>query len=447
MASPSDVVVSIPGLTKDIFDKNYRDVRASYAVIQELYPFQADQPLGGLYKQPVVNGYQGGVSLYPSGGTPVSPTVQSFTMQYASVNGFNMSLPVQFPFETLAKAKNGQLAAYANEAGLIMLSVKRGIDREVELSMLLGEFGLATAAAGGSAVTTTATMIVDPLYWAEGIFFGTIGFEFDLLDTVGGTARLNANGPLVLQSFNPATRTLVFSENTSDAAAVNTALSTGGTRYILVRRNAYTTAGAFSAANWRECLGLLGALSASSGTVFGLNVGLAGGWLASQPAVSGPLTWGRVLSGIAPAISRGFASGANLLLPPRSWADLLKDAIIYRRLDSSYSSKVLRNGASMIEFVGGHGVIRAVECIYMPDGFAALTPAAPDDGKTESAKLPQTTVRRVGAMEASMDIAGRELVVMDSANDQLVMKMYTNQSLFINALTQCVLFSAITPTS
>jgi len=438
VAAPSDVVVSIPGLTKDIFDKNYRDVRASYAVMQELYPFQADQPLGGQYKQPVVTGYQGGVSLYPSGGTPVAPTVQSFTMLYASVNGFNLSLPVQFPFETLAKAKNGQIAAYANEAGLIMLSVKRGIDREVELSMLKGQFGLARSS-DVAAAAGVVTFTVDPLFWAEGIFFGTVGFEFDILNTIAALVRVNTTAAIVLTSYDPATRIITFTCNAGDTAAID-ALTSGA---VLVRRNANISGGA---ANWRECTGLLSALSATTGTVFGLTVN-ASNWQANQVAVNGPLTWGRVLSGIAPAISRGFASGANLLLPPRSWADLLKDAIIYRRLDSSYSSKVLRNGASMIEFVGGHGMIRAVECIYMPDGFAALTPAAPDDGKTESSKLAQTTVRRVGAMEAAMDIAGRELVVMDSANDQLVMKMYTNQSLFINALSQCVLFTNITPTS
>src|SRR5262249_50315658 len=123
-----------------------------------------------------------------------------------------------------------------------------------------------------------------------------------------------------------------------------------------------------------ECQGLLSYCSATSGSVEGISV-VGASWKALQyDAGSNPLSDALIRKAQSLSIARGPGGEVVALTSTASYADLEADFQSMRRLDSSYQTSSLSNGASKMSFQSRVGKISVVAHPTMPYGNTLIGP-------------------------------------------------------------------------
>ena len=155
-------------------------------------------------------------------------------------------------------------------------------------------------------------------------------------------------------------------------------------------------------------------------------------WSAKQVTVTGPITFGKLLSGISPAVSHGANGKLTVLASPRNWADLMKDLASGRRLDASYSRQVLTNGAKKLAFSYENGDLDIVLHPFFKDGEISVIPL---DNWFRAGSDPDPTMR----------LGDIPLQVMSSSANTFEFRFWSASAIIPNILGTSVLFSGITP--
>lgn len=424
---------SVAGNLKDIFAE-LTEVRPVHAVLQENVEFDKQNEPGNNYKFPALLSFQGGAIPSAFGVLPSSAVTGegplSAEIQFGQVTGYNITVPVVIPFDTMAASSNGKKAAYANVPQLIMYTAKMAAERDTELSNLLGQNGLGVVSAIGAETPVTDTRLGAGFFrdvtftlgsWADGIWAGTDRHRFDFFNAAGTTQR-NVTGAIPYCSVTQ----VVFSTQTvrfffPTTANLNTLVATD----IVWRRN-FKSAGATA---FNEAQGLLSAFStAAGGTVWNLSTAYSQ-WLSNSYAVGGALTFGKIAKGLQVGVSRSnLRKPMEIYVSNQSWADLIRDlADLTRNTQPPVST--LKNGATKIEYAIQVGPVRVINHGFMPNANAIA--------------FPEGTCRRVGATEPTMDLAGNELSVMSTTTTGYQFNVYGNQAIINVMLGATTLFTGI----
>lgn len=426
---------SAAGNLKDIFAK-LTDVRPMHAVLQERTEFQTSDELGGTYKFPAILSFSGGsipsaFGVIPSAAViaegPVSPEIQ-----FASAQGFNVTTPITFPFDMAAASENGKGKSYLTVNSMVAFAAKMEAEREAELNHLLGQIGLGVVSAVGGETSFTHPRLGAGFYrditftkasTADGIWAGADNHRFDFFTANGATQR-NTTGTLTycsvigVQNSTSTTGPIVrfFFTTTGN-------MSTVAATDVVWRRN-FKTAGGFA-----EPLGLLAAFSVvgtPGTTIWGLDSGYTQ-WHATQYAVGGAMTFGKIAKGLQVGISRAnLTKPMEVLVGNGAWADLIRDLADLTRNNNPPPTK-LKNGASSIEYTLQCGPVRIINHGFMPDGFAIA--------------YPEGSNRRIGATEATDTLAGHGLWVMSGTTLQA--NIFQNQAIVNSMLGACTIFTGI----
>lgn len=424
------------GNLKDIFAK-LTDVRPMHCVLQETVDFETSDELGGLYKFPALLSFAGGsipsaFGVLPSAAViaegPVSPEVQ-----FASTQGFNITTPIVFPFDMAAASENGKNKSYLTVGSLIAFAAKMEAERQAEISHLLGQFGLGVVSAIGAETPFTSARLGAGFYRditftkatsSDGIFAGADYHRFDFFNAAGSTQR-NVTGTLTYCSvIGVQNSTSVVGPTVRFFFTTTGNLNTLAATDIVWRRNFKTAAG------FNEPIGLLQAFN-TVGAVGTLIWGLDSGytqWHATQYAVGGAMTFGKIAKGLQVGVSRANMKKPMVVLVGNgAWADLLRDLADLTR-NNQPPPKALKNGAASIEYTIQTGPVKIINHGFMPDGFAIA--------------YPEDSCRRIGATEATDSLAGMKLAVMNGVTLQY--NIFQNQAIINAMLGACTIFTGVT---
>ncbi len=417
--------VNLSGLLRDTFAQ-LADNRSDIAVIQSMVDFNAVPGAaapGNVVQMPVVLGFSSGSVAWKFGRASVAASGTPSRVDWAQIQGANIVTPVEVPFDLATALQDGDSSsASADFAKLLAIAGKATHERELEVSLLNGGTGVgvvsALAAVGGGANAWTRVVTFTQASFAVGFWAAADGLGFDAYDTTGATQR-NPTFPLTVidVDFN------AFAVTFGSAATANTEISAVVATDIFWRRGF----------KGNECDGLLAYCRATGGTLVEGIATSSSSWKALQyDALSNPLSNALISKAQSIAIARGLGGEVVGLTSTASYADLEADFQSMRRLDSSYSTGKLSNGASKLEFQSRVGRISVVAHPTMPYGETLI-------GPLESLSI-------VGTSKPTMDIAGIPLQQM-AANQSTDNRIYSNAAPAVRELSRWVRLLNIVPTA
>lgn len=413
---------------KQTYGKDLEDYRPNFTVLQEMLAPNSDGvAIGDKINLPVLLTHQGGETYGTSGDTSALRNPTAMEIKDAQGDQVETTLPVRMPFGLISKAKQGKAVAYADKAKLILLSGKKGALRANELNLLHGSNGLGVVQAVGSITGTGPffrTVQFTPATWSDGIWGAVENSPFDFFSAVTAGTKRNAIGDVLVAAVvgwsNDATnpRTVQFTSNNPTNSDLN-AIQAGD---FVFSSTAYT----------KQMLGLMNIGVIGSGTtLFTLSTNYSM-WRPKVVTITGPLTMGKALSGLTPAIAHGSEGTVSLLVNARNFADLVKDMSSTRRLDVSYNKKKLANGAQAVEYVLGNLTVEVVLHPFMKDGDAIA--------------IAENNWFRIGSdPEPTMTLDGENLKVMSSTSNTMEFRFWSAQVLMPNLLATTVTFQGIQP--
>jgi hypothetical protein len=407
---------------KTTYAKKLKDYRPNYAILQEVLPANRDGiEVGATLKVPVLLTHQGGESYDTAGGTSTLNQPISVEIKDASTDQFEITEVVRIPIGVLSKLGQSGNARFADNATLRMLAGQKGAARALELSLLHGGNGLGQVASVGS-VTGSANafslaVTFTPGSWSDGIWGAAENAPFDFYSALTSGTKRNSGGDTSVTAVNFTTRTVTF----LSTQATNADLAAIAAGDFVFSKGSYG----------KQMPGLMNVVSTTSGSLFGLSTNYSM-YKAKQVTVSNSLTFGKIVSGIAPAVAHGAEGTLTGFCSPRNWADLMKDLTSTRRSDVSYSTKEMKNGSQAIQYFYSGGQLDIAIHPYMKDG--------------EFVVIPVDNWFRVGSdPDPTMDIAGLELQVMSSTTNAFDFRFFCASALIPNLLATSTYFSGITP--
>jgi peptidoglycan hydrolase-like protein with peptidoglycan-binding domain len=411
---------------KVTYGKDLEDYRPKFTVLQELLtPNRDGVEMGAQVKLPVILTHQGGETYDTSGGTATLRAPVSMEIKDATSDQFETTMVVRMPFGLISKSQQSSQARFADKAKLILLGGKKGALRAAELSLLHGSNGIGQVQAVGS-VTGSGPWTLDvtftPASWSDGIWGAAENMPIDWFSALTSGTKRNTGDTNVQtvkgwgnDGTNPRKVTFVATGASGDLSGI-------APNDFAFAASAYT----------KQMQGMLNIAGTGTGTtLFGISTNYSM-YRAKSVTVSGPLTMGKLLSGISPAIAHGAEGKLVVLVNARNHADLLKDMASARRLDASYSEKTLKNGARQIIYISGDLTLEITLHPFMKDGDA-LAFSVPN-------------WYRIGSdPDPTMQLADLKLQVMSSTANTFDFRFWNAQVVMPDCLATTVLFSGITP--
>jgi hypothetical protein len=405
---------------KQTYAPDLQDNRPAFMVLQELLKAnRGNFEMGAKVNIPVLLSHQGGESYGLSGDTSNLGSPVSLEIKDAQSDQFEITLPVRMPFGMISKAQQSEKARFADKARLLLLAGDTGAKRANELALLHGRnsFGKILNTTGSSG--TTLVVQLTPDSWSDGIWGAADNLPFDTYSNQDATGtKRNANADFNLTAVDFANRKLTFTGNASDVTA------TLANDFIVPRGSGAATAKVLPGLMYQAALGA-GSTHLNISTNYTM-------WRAKAVPITGAITFGKLVSGISPAVAHGADGKFVGLASPRNYADLIKDLASARRLDASYSETKMKNGAQAVEYRYLGVTITMVVHPFMKDGEVVL--------------LPPDNWFRIGSdPDPVMKLGDVPLQVMSSSANVIEWRFWSAQALMPNLLATTVYFSGITP--
>jgi hypothetical protein len=415
----------------DNFKQTYKpdldDNRPLFTILQELLtPNREGIEMGAKVNIPVLLSHQGGETYGLSGDVGNLRNPVALEIKDASSDQFEITFPVRMPFGLISKATQSKSARFADKARLMLLAGDIGSKRGAELSLLHGQNSLgkvlSVGAVGGSG-PYTLDVTFDVQSWSDGLWHSTDNLPYDFYTALTAGTKRNTNDCTVSLVKGWSNDTVVANRRTvTFTAAASTDLSAIATGDFVFSASAYG----------KQLPGLMWQLGLSSGaTHLGISTNYSL-WRPKKVTVSGPITFGKLLSGIAPILGAGVDGVLTVFASPANWSDLSKDLASARRADWSYKTEALKNGAKKIAFAYAMGDINIICHPFMKDGEVAVI-------------QDETWFRAGSDPDPTMKIGDVNLQVMSSAANVIEWRFWSAQTLLPNCLATSVLFSGITP--
>ncbi|MHB8682824.1 MAG: hypothetical protein ACYC9X_00680 [Dehalococcoidia bacterium] len=399
-----------------------KDLRLACTTLQDLIPGSRGGEVGAKVNIPVLLTHQTSETYGLAGNTDTLRAPKAIQIIDASSDQYETTLPVRIPTGYMSKVEQSGKARFADKAKLLMLAGKKGALRVNELHLLHGSNSYAkigSLAASTGPVGGIFSRVVTPTAgtWSDGIWGGADSAPIDAYSALSGGVKHNTAGDLTVGAVDFAAKTITLQSATQadlDALAVSDFLFPAGSYGL-------------------QMPGLMNIISTTTGSIFGISTNYTL-WKAKQVTVTGPITIGKLISGVSPAIAHGADGTMKVLVSPRNWADLNKDCASGRRFDYSYKPGKLTNGAKKLEIESANVDLEIVLHPFMKDG--------------EIAAIMEANWFRPGSQpDPSMMVGGERLQVMSATTNSFEFREWSAQVLMPNMLATSVYFSGITPNS
>ncbi len=327
--------------------------------------------------------HESGVT-FASGGVDALISASNAVYGEVQVDATPMVLLTQISNSVANRMANSK-KSFITEGTLRAEAMYNSLARYLEISMLYGRSGLATAASSANASATSTVVTVSAATWSPGIWAGAVGAT---LQCYNGTTLVSSGADAVftVTAVNVDNKTFTVSGTATGITALDTAIGSGGRKFYFQ-----------------------GSYGASPNDMIGLDAQIVGGasvynidgstyplWQGnSQSAGSAALNMATVLAGAGKCVSKGgLNSDAVLLVSAATYANLNADQAALREYDGSYDPKEAENGSEGICYRGPNGKIKVMINNICKEGEAFL--------------FPVKHVKRIGAKDLSFERPGKK---------------------------------------
>lgn len=338
-------VGNLNGMFKEVYaDKLHELIPEGLKLVNMIKFIGKEKQGGNLFHQPVILGMEHGVTFASSDDDAfnLNPAVAG-VIKDAQVRGNPMVMRSLLGYVAASRAANGK-NAFMDATKYLVANMLRSMSKKLEIHLLYGQKGYGSVAAGG---VSGSAVTIATAEWAPGIWAGAEGMPIEILDAAGTTSR----GEFTIASVNMETRVITLNASAATAGVVAT-------------DNVYHK-GAFG----NEFAGIHKILE-NTATLFNINAATYNLWKGNSYSVAGALSFQKLSKGVTRAVEKGLDTKLVVMVNPRGWADLLQDLAALRRIDGSYSSAQLENGAKSIKFFSQNGDLEIVPSIYVKEGYA-----------------------------------------------------------------------------
>ncbi|HMY90882.1 MAG TPA: hypothetical protein PLM85_09560 [Nitrosomonas sp.] len=425
----ANTITTLNGFHKQVYAPRVQELVPASNWIQKNIPFSEGTKIGKQYEMPVNLALEGGFTHAATGDGAFSLNDSiAMTLQPALIDGYQIMLRSQLDYEAAAKAANGDAKSFGLATKYLVGNMIRSMSKRMEIEFLYGQSGLGVIDSVNPSGGTAAIVLTEASF-ADAIFAGSTNYQFDVWNNAdsGTSTQRNTNAAVVLASFDPDTRTLNVTGNSTDMSA----LAPGD---IIFYRGAKS--GTSPNVVYKEMAGINKILSTTSGSIFGISVSTYDLWRAIiQTAGSAQLTIGKVLIGSQKAVARGLDDETVLLVNPLTWANLASDLAALRYFDGSYKIEKGSNGVVAIEYYSQAGAIKIISHRFVKRG--------------EAFQFPQKYAERIGAIDMSFTLPGANGSVPDQYwfplqnNAGYELRLYSNQAIFHEMPATCIKYNNI----
>jgi len=338
-------IQSLNGMFKERYDNKIANLIPEGYHVYNRIKFMESAKLGNFYHFPVILGAEhgfthagttdGAFNLYNS----VPGQVRDATAQ-----GYQTVLRSTISYSALSRTLGGTAAAFENATKFVVGNMVNSFAKRKEVLYMYGQSGLGTVASlAGTVITITTAQ------WAPGIWSGMRSMPLEIRSSAGAL-----RGRCVIQSIDMDNRAI-----TVDALPAGT-VATDVLWYESQYGNA--TPGIHD-------------ILANTGTLFGIDASTYELWKGNTYSAAGAsLSFAKIQGAIARAVEKGLSGDVEVLVNPRTWANLLTEQTALRMYDSSYSRSEAENGSESIKFHGQNGKVEIIPSIYVKEGNAYVIP-------------------------------------------------------------------------
>lgn len=347
----------------------------------------------------------------------------AMTMADAQIGGSQMLLRTAIPYDTMARAGSGGKRAFQSATELIVENMLESITKRQELMNLYGQTELALCASSANVDTTTTNITILLASWSAGLWAGMENCKLDAYYT-NGTTLINSNAALVISTVNLVTRVMKVTGNATDIAALDSYIAGAGANVTKLR---FYGAGGTTTTEFAG----LDKIVTNSGTLFNISATTYGLWAGNSYAVSGALSFGKVLIGLAPSVNKGLMEDITLYVNPKGWMDLADDLAALRVTDSSYKTSKGELGNEELVYYYMGGKISVVAHLFLKEG--------------EAYAAPLKRLKRIGAQDISFKQPGKGDDVIFPLSDRagFEFRVYCDSSLFCEKIAFLTKFTGI----
>ncbi len=353
-------------------------------ICQKLFPFAVANSTGKDFEEPLQVQTSWGVSYLGSAGDVLALTEsQPSKTVNAVVTPFLTVLNDKVSYAQFDRGPEAGKKAFMATGAYIGKNLAMQLRRLLEISILTGQDGIMEIESYATSPTATGAAVVTAASLRTGILALLEGAKLDILDaakttTVANGAAGDSAGIKVL-SVDIDTRSIIFSAVPTLDGSATPVIPVAGQIFFIHGSNISVSA----TGNFMEMVGLRKQVSATTGTIFGLNKATYQAIRGNTVSSAGPMSAGLITKAAAKAINRGFQGEMVALLSPLSWGELNSRNIAQQVFDQSYKPSKAEEGTDAIVVRGNGVVIKVYSHAMMADGEFML--------------LPKDAVKRIGS--------------------------------------------------
>jgi len=377
-----------------------------------------DQRPGESYQVGIKLSNEHGVAFNSDGTAYDLATYIDAVTKQAAINGCNIEMTAVIPRDTIARAANGEGAAYFEAIDFKVMSIMESAEfyREIQTlygagtdSTIVASIGTVNASISGANLAAPQIINLTRGTWAGGIWNNYINGKVDILQSDGVTSR--ETGVTVQASVSATCRLQLYKAGSAATVAAGD---------LIVPAGSVATA----------CVGLQGILE-NAGTLFGISAATYPSWKASTfSAGSAGMTRAKVLGMASRIYPNGLRVGGTLFCSGPTFADLAEEADALQRYTAN-TDDVKRQGANALEYKSPIGLIRVQVHGDMKQGIAMF--------------LANEVFERVGSTEITTQMKGTNRFFYTELPTKSGSQIgcFTNQAPFLRVPYHCSLVTAI----
>ena len=192
-STPDNTVGNLNGLFKEVYADKLKELIPDGVKLLNMIKFMSkDKQPGNLYHQPVVLGLEHGITFASSEDDAFAllPAIAG-AIKDAQVRGSPAVLRSILGYTAASRAAQGGAQAFMDATKFVVGNMLRSMVKKIEIEMLYGQVGYATAAAFNG-----TSMTIDTAEWAPGIWAGSENMPIEVRNTatpsiVYGTASVS----------------------------------------------------------------------------------------------------------------------------------------------------------------------------------------------------------------------------------------------------------------
>jgi hypothetical protein len=419
MADVPNILSTIAGLLKSVYaDKTSILIPSKDTILVDLTKDRFEQLGAGFIDSILLTDEQ---SVTYEGETSDASTLEdavALSSAQPTIKGCQITVKSQYSYKVAAAAMAQGKAAFEKAVALIMESNGRTHTKRLERSFLYGRNGLGTFASSANSSATVTVAVITAKEFGPGLFVGAVNAKIEVwnVNTQVGT------GAFTITEFNLGTRALTLSGAAGDISALDTAIAANPDVLKIFYK------GAKSGANYNECLGLYGIMTASS-TLFGVTVG---DLHKSQQydANDADIDFAVISKAMVRSIFYGAEGDFIALMSPAQMQKLNR-----REVDPAVNNMAKREFSAKKVEKGSYGFI------YQIQGREVEAVCHPMVKDSHVFILPRSSLKRVGAWKESLKnpATGSIEVIQRENKNVCEWKSYSDQALYATRVAHLTL--------